>query len=200
MAIKGIELKRKWAAGLPSPGFWVRFTDPTLVELLGEAGFDWIMFDAEHSAYDLQTSADPLHSPQRHEHPTSGARALERFRLHQASAGHGCRRGAGAPGQNRRTMPEQPWRVQVSAAGSTRHRPSQARPLRASGAGVHNGANEQTIAMHHDRVAEAVHSTSTKSWPCKAWMPSCWGRSTWPPAWATWATSTGLRCRRRSTS
>ena len=54
-AIKGIELKRKWAAGLPSPGFWVRFTDPTLVELLGEAGFDWIMFDAEHSAYDLQT-------------------------------------------------------------------------------------------------------------------------------------------------
>jgi 4-hydroxy-2-oxoheptanedioate aldolase len=53
--MEGIELKRKWASGLPSPGFWVRLADPTVVEMLGEVGFDWIMFDVEHAALDLQT-------------------------------------------------------------------------------------------------------------------------------------------------
>jgi 2-keto-3-deoxy-L-rhamnonate aldolase RhmA len=50
-----IELKRKWASGAPSPGFWVRLTDPTVVELVGEVGYDWVMFDAEHVAFDFQT-------------------------------------------------------------------------------------------------------------------------------------------------
>jgi 2-keto-3-deoxy-L-rhamnonate aldolase RhmA len=51
----GLELKRKWKSGQPSPGMWLRLTDPTIPDLLGDLGFDWLLFDAEHVAYDLQT-------------------------------------------------------------------------------------------------------------------------------------------------
>jgi len=50
----GLTLKRKWRAGQPSAGMWLRLTDPTIVDMIGDLGFDWVMFDAEHIAYDLQ--------------------------------------------------------------------------------------------------------------------------------------------------
>ena len=50
----GITLKRKWKSGQPSAGMWLRLTDPTIVDMIGDLGFDWVMFDAEHIAYDLQ--------------------------------------------------------------------------------------------------------------------------------------------------
>ena len=50
-----IELKKKWQAGVPSPGLWLRLTDLTVVDLLSDVGFDWALFDAEHVAFDLQT-------------------------------------------------------------------------------------------------------------------------------------------------
>jgi 2-keto-3-deoxy-L-rhamnonate aldolase RhmA len=50
----GITLKRKWKSGQPSAGMWLRLTDPTIVDMVGDLGFDWVMFDAEHIAYDLQ--------------------------------------------------------------------------------------------------------------------------------------------------
>lgn len=50
-----IDLKRKWKEGKPSPGMWLRLTDPTVVDLIGDVGFDWVIFDAEHVAFDLQT-------------------------------------------------------------------------------------------------------------------------------------------------
>ncbi|HBY96961.1 MAG TPA: 2-dehydro-3-deoxyglucarate aldolase, partial [Chloroflexi bacterium] len=53
--MNAIELKQKWKAGQPSPGIWLRLTDPTIVDLIGDVGFDWAMFDAEHVAYDFQT-------------------------------------------------------------------------------------------------------------------------------------------------
>ncbi|HIC89153.1 MAG TPA: hypothetical protein EYP04_07095 [Anaerolineae bacterium] len=34
---------------------WLRLTDPTVVELVGGVGFDWVMFDAEHAAFAFQT-------------------------------------------------------------------------------------------------------------------------------------------------
>lgn len=50
-----IQLKKKWKEGKPSPGLWLRLSDPTVVDLLGDVGFDWVLFDAEHVAFDLQT-------------------------------------------------------------------------------------------------------------------------------------------------
>ncbi len=51
----GITLKRKLKSGQPSAGMWLRLTDPTIADMLGDLGFDWVMFDAEHVAYDVQT-------------------------------------------------------------------------------------------------------------------------------------------------
>ncbi|MFW6116094.1 MAG: HpcH/HpaI aldolase family protein [bacterium] len=50
-----IELKQKWQAGEPSPGMWIRLSDPTVCDMIGDLGFDWVIIDAEHSALDLQT-------------------------------------------------------------------------------------------------------------------------------------------------
>jgi 2-keto-3-deoxy-L-rhamnonate aldolase RhmA len=50
-----IDLKNKWKEGKPSPGMWLRLTDPTVVDLLGDVGLDWVLFDAEHVAFDMQT-------------------------------------------------------------------------------------------------------------------------------------------------
>jgi 2-keto-3-deoxy-L-rhamnonate aldolase RhmA len=50
-----IELKKKWQAGQPSGGMWIRLTDPTVVDLIGDVGFDWVLFDVEHVAFDFQT-------------------------------------------------------------------------------------------------------------------------------------------------
>ena len=50
----GITLKSKWKSGKPSPGMWLRLTDPTIADMIGDLGFDWVIFDAEHIAYDLQ--------------------------------------------------------------------------------------------------------------------------------------------------
>lgn len=53
--MNSIALKQKWQAGEPSPGMWIRLTDPTVVDLVGDVEFDWILFDAEHVAFDFQT-------------------------------------------------------------------------------------------------------------------------------------------------
>lgn len=34
---------------------WLRLTDPTVADLLGDVGLDWVLFDTEHVAFDLQT-------------------------------------------------------------------------------------------------------------------------------------------------
>ena len=53
--LDSVELKRKWKEGKPSPGMWLRLTDPTVVDLLGDVGLDWVLFDTEHVAFDLQS-------------------------------------------------------------------------------------------------------------------------------------------------
>ena len=50
-----LELKKKWKSGEPSPGMWLRYTDPTILESIASLEFDWVMIDAEHSAMNLQT-------------------------------------------------------------------------------------------------------------------------------------------------
>ena len=51
----GESLKRKLRAGEASPGMWLRLSDPTVAEMVGQLGFDWVVFDAEHVVIDLQT-------------------------------------------------------------------------------------------------------------------------------------------------
>ena len=48
--MKKNQIKEKLAAGKPVYGAMVQFPDPDLVELLGYAGFDWILIDAEHGS------------------------------------------------------------------------------------------------------------------------------------------------------
>ena len=43
-----IELKKKWRAGQPSPGMWLRLADPAVVDLLTDVGLDWVLFDARN--------------------------------------------------------------------------------------------------------------------------------------------------------
>ena len=44
------QIREKLAAGKPVYGAMVQFPDADLVELLGYAGFDWILIDAEHGS------------------------------------------------------------------------------------------------------------------------------------------------------
>jgi 2-dehydro-3-deoxyglucarate aldolase/4-hydroxy-2-oxoheptanedioate aldolase len=55
MTLNTIELKAKWKRGEPSPGLWMRLADPTIGEIVRLIGLDWVAFDSEHSALDLQT-------------------------------------------------------------------------------------------------------------------------------------------------
>ncbi len=48
--MKKNQLKEKLAAGRPVYGAMVQFPDTDLVEMLGYAGFDWILIDAEHGS------------------------------------------------------------------------------------------------------------------------------------------------------
>ena len=52
--MRALELKEKWRSGEPSPGMWIRYTDPTILESIASLDFDWVVIDAEHSAMDLQ--------------------------------------------------------------------------------------------------------------------------------------------------
>ena len=53
--MNAIELKQKWRARKLSPGMWLRLTDPTILDMIADVGYDWVMIDAEHQAMDLQT-------------------------------------------------------------------------------------------------------------------------------------------------
>lgn len=46
--------KQAVAARVPQLGIWSSLTSNLLAEILGEAGFDWILFDTEHAPNDLQ--------------------------------------------------------------------------------------------------------------------------------------------------
>lgn len=34
---------------------WLWLTDPTVLDLIRDVGFDWVLFDVEHVAFDFQT-------------------------------------------------------------------------------------------------------------------------------------------------
>lgn len=52
---RAINLKKKLASGEFSPGIWIAIPSPTACEVIADAGFDWIVVDAEHSPFNPET-------------------------------------------------------------------------------------------------------------------------------------------------
>ena len=53
-------LKKALNAGETTFGCWLGLADPTAAEILGKAGFDWLMLDGEHAPYDLRALTTQL--------------------------------------------------------------------------------------------------------------------------------------------
>lgn len=53
-------LKRMIREGQPAVGCWVNLSDPSGVEIIASAGFDWLLIDTEHSPIGPQSLRDTL--------------------------------------------------------------------------------------------------------------------------------------------
>lgn len=53
-------LKKALNAGKTQFGCWLGLADPIAAEVLGLAGFDWLLLDGEHAAYDLRALTTQL--------------------------------------------------------------------------------------------------------------------------------------------
>jgi 2-keto-3-deoxy-L-rhamnonate aldolase RhmA len=51
----GKELKAVWRSGKPSFGAWVTCTDPTVAAVICNAGYEWVIIDAEHHPFSSET-------------------------------------------------------------------------------------------------------------------------------------------------
>ena len=49
-------IKAKFAAGEPAFGCSIMIPSPQIVEMLGHAGFDWVLIDMEHGTITLETA------------------------------------------------------------------------------------------------------------------------------------------------
>lgn len=54
------KLKAALKAGKPQTGLWLSLANSYSAELLGDAGFDWLLIDGEHAPNDLQTIMQQL--------------------------------------------------------------------------------------------------------------------------------------------
>ncbi|MBI2843670.1 MAG: hypothetical protein HYX78_09750 [Armatimonadetes bacterium] len=55
MSERTAKLRRKLAAGERSPGAWIALASPMAAEVMAEAGFDWVIVDAEHNPFNSET-------------------------------------------------------------------------------------------------------------------------------------------------
>ena len=51
----GRRLKELWRSGAATAGMWLRLTDWTIADMVAPLGFDFIICDAEHVAFDVET-------------------------------------------------------------------------------------------------------------------------------------------------
>ena len=51
---RALAFKRRLAAGEVAIGAWLSLTDPVAAEIFGRLGFDFVIIDTEHGAWDLQ--------------------------------------------------------------------------------------------------------------------------------------------------
>ncbi len=57
---RAINLKKRLAAGKVSSGIWMSLPSPIVCEVIADAGFDWIIVDAEHSPFNPETRQSML--------------------------------------------------------------------------------------------------------------------------------------------
>ena len=57
-------VKRKLKAGEPTAGAWLQLCSPIAAEIMGDAGFDWLLIDMEHGHGDYQTLLAQLQAMQ----------------------------------------------------------------------------------------------------------------------------------------
>lgn len=55
MLTRSTQLKKRLRAGETTIGAWLSFSDPAVAELMSGVGFDWLLFDMEHSPLTLQS-------------------------------------------------------------------------------------------------------------------------------------------------
>jgi len=53
-------LKNALAAGQSQRGIWMSLSSPLIAEIVGDAGFDWVLVDCEHAPNDLPTLREQL--------------------------------------------------------------------------------------------------------------------------------------------
>ncbi len=49
---RALRLKERLRAGKPVIGTWITIPSPVVSEIIAAAGFDWVLFDAEHAPFD----------------------------------------------------------------------------------------------------------------------------------------------------
>jgi len=54
------KLKAALAAGQSQRGIWMSLSSPIVAEIVGDAGFDWVLVDCEHAPNDLPTLREQL--------------------------------------------------------------------------------------------------------------------------------------------
>ena len=57
-------VKRELKAGHPTVGAWLHLCSPVSAEIMGDAGFDWLLVDMEHGPGDYQTLLGQLQAMQ----------------------------------------------------------------------------------------------------------------------------------------
>jgi 2-keto-3-deoxy-L-rhamnonate aldolase RhmA len=56
----GRELKQIWRSGVPSFGAAITSTDPAIAAMVSNIGYDWVLIEAEHCPYHLETLREIL--------------------------------------------------------------------------------------------------------------------------------------------
>jgi len=69
-------------------GIWSTFCSPIAAEILGKSGFDWILFDSEHSPVEIAGLLPLLQAANNGAGCLRRAARVERFRAHKAHIGY----------------------------------------------------------------------------------------------------------------
>jgi 2-dehydro-3-deoxyglucarate aldolase len=51
-------IKQKLKDGLPTIGSWMQLPDPSVAEIMGDSGYDWVAVDLEHGKFSWEILQD----------------------------------------------------------------------------------------------------------------------------------------------
>ena len=55
MLTRNLDLKKRLRAGEVTFGAWISFSDPAIAEIMAGMGLDWLLIDAEHNPFTLES-------------------------------------------------------------------------------------------------------------------------------------------------